>query len=304
MGNSHPKRRRLREESLLEELLDRDGRWMRDFPSRSIIWPLVEHWAAENGYHLVALRANRRMYQLGEEGQSFVTYLEIRQDGTRVRLKSWSVASFRARAMRLFMLPPEVPIDPSGWVGLRYRRFICRGLNSLLERCGQPPILHSQNFHLADLDATTLILGSTLLWSVMLLTWRSVLTVKLPPFPWRLELLDAIVTPMAIPAASVAAFCAVVAGIHHLFIVKRFGSLAIKWGSLAAFVTLIFGLTLGLSRVTGPRVLVRRVSTQCFPAYDPKACATLVEALSPEQRLAFAERLRELHTELVRHSVE
>ncbi len=244
------------------------------------------------------------MYQLGEEGQSFVTYLEMRQDGTRVRLKAWTIASFRARAMRAFLLPHEVAIDPRGWVGLRYRRFVCRGLNSLLERCGQPPILHSQNFHLADLDATTLILGSSLLWSVVLLTWRSVMTVKLPPWPWRLELVDAIVTPMAIPAASVAAFCAVVAGIHHLFAVKRFGTLPIKWGSLAAFLTLIFGLTIGMSRVTGPRVLVRRVSTQCFPAYDPKTCAALVEALNEEQRLAFAERLRTLHEELVRHSVE
>jgi len=304
MGNSHPKRRRLREETLLEELLDRDGHWTREFPSRSIIWPLVEHWAAENGYHLVALRANRRMYQLGEEGQSFVTYLEMRQDGTRVRLKAWSVASFRARAFRAFMLPAEVPIDPRGWVGLRYRRFICRGLNSLLERCGQPPILHSQNFHLADLDATTLILGSTLLWSVCLLTWRAVLTVKLPPFPWRLELVDAIVTPMAVPAATMALFCAVVAGVHHFFVVKRFAGLTVKWASLAAFLTLIFGLTIGLSRVTGPRVLIRRVSTQCFPTYESSACGRLIEALSEEQRLAFAERLRTLHTELVRHSVE
>ncbi len=301
MADKHPKRRRLREESLLEELLDREGHWTREFPSRGIIWPLVEHWAAENGYHLVALRSNRRLYQLGEEGNAFVTYFELRQDGTRVRVKAWSTANFRARALRAFLLPAEVPIDPRGWVGLRYRRFICRTLNSFLVRCGQPPILHSQNFHLADLDATTLGLGTSLVWSVCLLAYRSALVFQLPPFPWKIETVDAMVTPLALPAAGVALFCAILVGIHHFVAVRRFGQLTAKWGSLALGLALVLGVTLGVSRVTGPRVLVRRVTTECFPTYDDAICSRLVESLSSEQRIVFAARLRTLHNELVRH---
>jgi hypothetical protein len=280
--------------------VDREGHWTREFPSRSIIWPLMEHWAAENGYHLVALRSNRRLYQLGEEGGSFVTYFEIRQDGTRVRIKAWTKASFRSRLLRAFFLPSDVPVSPKGWVGLRYRRFVCRGLNSFLLRCGQPPILHSTNFHLADLDGTTLILGSSLLWSGWLLAYRAALAVRLPRFPLKIETLDAIVTPLAIPVAGVAGFAFVVIALHHFIAVRRFGQLAVRWGSLAAGLMLVLAATLGVSRVTGPLVMVRRVSTECFPAYDPARCTTLMDALTPEQRSAFAARLRTLHNELVR----
>lgn len=302
MGTSHTKYRKLREESLLEEWFDRDGHWTREFPSRSIIWPLLEHWAAENGYHLVALRANRRLYQLGEAGGSFITYFEIRQDGTRVRIKAWTLASLSARAFRLFLLRSEVPINPRGWIGLRYRRRVCRTLNQFLERCGQPPILHSTNFHVLDLDVTTLLLGSSLLWSGLLLMARASMGVRLPPFPWRLEVVDAILSTVAWPAAGIALVSAVLVGLHDAIAVKRFGQLAVKWGSLAVGLGLVLGATLGTARVIGPRVLVRRVSVECFPKYDDQRCAALVSRLSLEERYAFANRLRTLYSELVRRT--
>lgn len=300
MSARQTKLRKLREDSLLEELVDREGHWTREFPSRSIIWPLMEHWAAENGYHLVALRSNRRLYQLGEEGSSFVTYFEIRQDGTRVRIKAWTKSNFKARLFRAFLLPSDVPIDPRGWVGLRYRRAICRNLNSFLQRCGQPPILHSTNFHLADLDATTLILGTSLLWSVGLLAFRAALAVRLPRLPLRIEAVDAIVSPLAVPAAGVALFCLLLIGLHHFVAVRRFGQLTVKWSSLAVALLLVFGATLGMARVTGPHVMVRRMGAECFPAYEAAHCGALMDALTPEQRLAFAARLRTLHNDLVR----
>ena len=303
MADKHPKRRRLREESMLEELLDRDGHWTREFPSRSIIWPIIEHWAAENGYHLVALRANRRLYQLGEEGGSFVTYFELAPGRNPRAGEGLVAASFRARAFRAFLLPAEVPMDPRGWVGLRYRRFICRTLNSFLERCGQPPILHSKNFHPADLDATTLILELLApLVAPGFSAYRSALAFRLPPFPWKIETVDAMVTPLAIPVVGVAA-------------VLRDSRRPPPFRRRPPFrpARRQMGLARGRARARprrhsrrlpcngASRVLVRRVTTECFPTYHNEICSSLVESLTPEQRIVFADRLRTLHNELVRH---
>src|SRR5438046_2401921 len=72
-----------------EEYLNREGHWSREFSARTEPWPIIEHWAHEYGFHLVAMRGPKRLYQKHDNESRFVWLLEVKQHERRVTMSAW-----------------------------------------------------------------------------------------------------------------------------------------------------------------------------------------------------------------------
>ena len=142
-----------------EESFDKHGRWVREFSVRSDVWPLLEHWAAEHDFHLSGMKANRRLYQKGEEGRTYVHLVEFRLIDTRLILTSWIHVGWLSRVLNFFRVPAQMTLVPSGFWGARRRRLACRDVNALLLRLRQGLIGGSNGFHWADFSESVLVLG-------------------------------------------------------------------------------------------------------------------------------------------------
>lgn len=298
MLDNYRKTRLKREDSLLEEAIDREGDWLREFSSRSIIWPVFEHWAAENGYRLIALRNKRRLYQFGRDKSQFITFVDVKQDGTHVRFKAWTRASWLARVFRLFLLPAKMSIDPQGFLAIRYRRKVCHQLNSLLERLGQPPILFSQNFHWADLDLTTIALIPLVIAPTAAFTYVCVPPLQSILYQFDNETLQLMLFTLGVRLSVISLLALTLVGVHHWVVVRRLNFWLAKIGSVVVAGLIVTFTAMGLRPGTDPAALKKQATVHCLYEFEQESCQKALNGLDLGERLALKRELKLFYKEL------
>lgn len=255
---------------------------------------------AEYGYRLVTLRGNRRLYRLGAEQSSLQTFLEIHQKGSRILFKGWMTAAWSARALRLFALPPEMPLDPKGWAGIRYRRRVCHGLNDLLERFQQPPLLGSTTFHWGDLEASSLTLVASFVGAIVLffsLGWSRLGLSRLTYSP---EVLEGLAWEVSLPVGTLFGLSLAVVLVYRRWVLPH-----CPWGWARAMVVfglgaLMWGGSLGLAKELAPPDPARAAVMTCLG--EPTRCDSAFASLTPQDRRRAGAQLRAAGEELVRAS--
>ena len=291
-----------REESLLEEAVDREGNWLREFTSRAIIWPMFEQWAAENRYRMIAMRNGRRLYQKGDRLSGLITYVEIRQTGSKVTLKGWIQAGWLSRLLCAWMIPSQVFVDPRGFWIVRYRRRLCHSLNALLAELKQPPILHSQSAHWGDLDMTTLTLAMSAMFLLSFFGFLSVQSISLNPMQLiTIEGVEALVDSLGWPFGILSAVATFTVIAHKWFVVHRFPSL--NWAkmlSLAVGCLVIFFSGMTVAKRAEHRLSERHALTHCVLSVQPEVCQETLAKLPPELRDDLQKKIKFLQSEIAR----
>lgn len=270
-----------------EEYENRDGHWTRDFSVRSESWPIIEHWAHEMDFHLVAMKGNRkRTYMKGDPG-FYAIYIDIRHEMGRVVMSAWIQVGMKLRMLSLFTLPSELPVDPHGFKGIRTRRRTCVELNSLLTRLRQPEIAESDSFHFSDLDMTSLMLMAAL--TVPLIAFIVVLALQL-------EIRSGLSNPLLLELFSRTGILAGTALtlflVHHLFFVRYSGerrwlkSLSLSVFSLAFISFSLFSLTR-----TRTEMIEQRIAHYCILHFNEATCEQRLSSLSERDRQSLSKRL-------------
>ncbi len=275
------------------EEFDNYDHWTRDCRVRSEAWFAIESWARETGFHMVAYKSKKRLYQKGMAPDSFVTFLEVRHEEGRVVLKSWIEVSSKMRWLSLFHLPKELKIEPTGFWGVRIRRRACRVINDLLVRLKQPEIAHSQYFHWGDLELTTLGLIGLLPLPMLLFILGLVGKIDIAAglsnnllslFGERLILICGVGISFVL--------------IHHWVVIKH---LRKEWANLVSFsVSAILFITLNifLFTRTSREMLDQKLVHYCVSNFSEVKCQNQYSALSASERTAFAKKLEVLQKSL------
>jgi len=116
------------------------GRTTRTFTYRSALWPLVDSWAAENGFVLEQQGPASRVFRKGHWLLMAPVWLEIRQEGTSVTLEAWVKADFFLILTLLTGQKAESRIESGGLAAAVPRKRARDAVNKLLVNLGQPPI--------------------------------------------------------------------------------------------------------------------------------------------------------------------
>lgn len=284
-----PVKRRLLE----EEEFDRDGHWMRDFSVRADSWTIIEHWATENDFHAVAFKGRRRMYQKGSDPQGYVVFLDIRHEEHRVVMRSWIQAGLRQRALSLFMIPKEMPIDPHGFWGIRIRRRTCQELNSLLMRLRQPEIAGSWGLHILDLDMSSLWLGALLPLPVIGFVAATFFKLEIASGLTNRLLFISGNNGVTLLGTAVTFWL-----LHHFAMVRQFAVTWVKATSAATLGIMFLVLTVFLVTRTASEIEEHRLVYHCVSNYQPEKCANRLENVDVRQRAAMARKLEALQKSL------
>jgi hypothetical protein len=104
------------------------------------IMPIVDAWAAENGFRLLETTGPKRLFQRGRGFWTAPIRLEASQAGSKTHLEAWIKVSFAVRLMALFVLPKQMGLESGGFRGALPRKIGRQRVNALLEKLGQPPI--------------------------------------------------------------------------------------------------------------------------------------------------------------------
>lgn len=269
-----------RRRALLEEETNRDGHWYRDFSVRQESWPLIEHWASEFGYRLVAMKGKRRLYQKGDESSLYQTLVDFRHEENRVVISCWITVSFKMRVFTLFRIPQELQVEPQGgWKGIRARRDACRDLNPLLVRFRQPEIVGSQGFHLTDIDLSTLFLAAILFIPLHAFFIASLLKLQLRPGLSNILLMQVGNKTQTLLIA--ASFFLLV---HHFGILRFLRQAWAKTVSVTTLSLLFSLLTVFIVTRTRTEMAVARVMHNCVMSFEEKTCASELKSLSAKER--------------------
>ncbi len=110
------------------------------FPYSESIWPTVEKWAVENGFKPVFQSSTERIFQKGVGFLVAPMMLSISQKREEVRGEAWIRSGLLVRIFSMFMLPPEMGIEPGGIKGVLPRKIARTAVNNLLARLGQKSI--------------------------------------------------------------------------------------------------------------------------------------------------------------------
>lgn len=113
-----------------------------EFRAGADLWPVVESWAAEQGYRLQPADGQPgRLYQKGTGFLVAPMMLRIDQqpDG-QVRLDAWIRVNLFVRAMGLFLIPSLMGIQSGGFKLVLPRKIAREAVNQLLARLGQAAI--------------------------------------------------------------------------------------------------------------------------------------------------------------------
>ncbi len=276
-----------------QESFNRDKHWTRKFSVRTECWPIVEHWANEYDYHLIAIRGKRRLYQKGYPGSLYVTNFDIRQEEGHVILAAWIVPSFLTRALSFFTMPKELKIDPRGHSGIVKRRRICREMNALLERFKQNSIHESTGIHWADLDPTTLILAGALGLPLFIFLAGTVNGFEIRP-----GLVPLLLAAVGRPLAWLTALAAAVVLLHQSLALNRLKTLPLKAISAGSIFVLYTVLTLVVTSRTTWDMTEAKVTFHCVQKYKKEVCEGILGRLSIKQRTHVLEKLQQLEKEL------
>jgi len=275
------------------EEFDSYDHWTRDCRIRGEAWFAIESWARETGFHMVAYKSKKRLYQKGMAPDSFVTFLEVRHEEGRVVLKSWIEVSSKMRWFTLFHLPKELKIEPNGFWGVRVRRKACRELNDLLVRLRQPEIAESQYFHWGDLELTTLGLIGLLAFPLVLFALGLAGKVDIAA-----GLSNNLLSLLGEKVAMIFGVGVSLVLIHHWVVIRQIRK---EWANLASFaVSAIFFLTLNvfLFTRTSREMLDQKLVHYCVSHFNENKCQNQFTQLTTAEKAAFAKKLEALQKSL------
>lgn len=275
------------------EEFDTYDHWTRDCRVRGEAWFAIESWARETGFHMVAYKAKKRLYQKGMAPDSFITFLEVRHEEGRVVLKSWIEVSSKMRWLSLFHLPKELKIDPNGFWGIRTRRKACRELNDLLVRLRQPEIAESQYFHWGDLELTTL--GLTGLLTVPVILFALALVGKIDIAAGLSNNLLSLFGEKLVIIFGVGISLIL---IHHWIVIKQIKK---EWASLVGFsvsAVLFLALNIFLFTRTSREMLDQKLVHYCVSHFNDNKCQDQLAHLSLPERTTFYKKLEALQKSL------
>lgn len=275
------------------EDFDSYDHWTRDCRVRSEAWFAIESWARETGFHMVAYKSKKRLYQKGMAPDSFITFVEVRHEEGRVVLKSWIEVSKKMRWLTLFHLPKELKIDPEGFWGIRVRRRACREINDLLIRLKQPEIAGSQFFHWGDLELTTLGLVGLLV--VPLLLFSLGLIGKIDIAAGLSNNLLALFGEKLILIFGTGISLIL---IHHWVVIKQVRK---EWATVVGFsVSAILFITLNifLFTRTSREMLDQKLVHYCVSHFSESKCKDQFALLSPSEKAIFSKKLEALQKSL------
>jgi hypothetical protein len=104
-------------------------------------WAVIDGWAGQKGYRLVAGAGTpTRTYQKGIGFLVAPTMLVASLDGGTLTIQGWVQPTLLARLLALFLIPAETNIGTSGLVMIIPRRMANGVVNELLAQLGLPKI--------------------------------------------------------------------------------------------------------------------------------------------------------------------
>lgn len=271
------------------EEFDSADRWMRDCRVRSESWFTIEAWARENGFHMVAYKAKKRLYQKGMAPDAFIYFLEVRHAERRVVFKAWIEVSRKMQWLSLFHLPAEMKVDPLGFWGVRQRRQFCGQLNQLLINLKQPEIADSHLFHWADLDQTTLGLLGILTLPFLLFFLSLIGKIEIAP-----GLSNSLMLLMGEKLSWLFGLGITGVILHHWIIVKKIQKNWASWGSFGLQSLLFVVITLFLFTRTDQEIRDQKIVYYCVSYHQENKCQREFSRLSDSEKKNLAKRLEAL----------
>ena len=290
MDSIWPKRKKAK--ILPGEDFDREGHWVRDFKVRQESWSIIEHWASECGYRMVACKPRRRLYQRGNS-KAYLTLVDIRHEEHRVVLTSWIQVGFKLRLATLWVLPKELPVEAAGFLGIRTRRAATRDLNLLLGRLRQHEILNSRSFNVFDLDLSTLLLSAVLIIPWCYYAFSSALRVEVRP-GLSASLLGTLATKLML--LFVVAMTVIL--LHHWVMVKKMSKTWIKITSASVLGILFAALSMVFVTRTATEIREQKIAHHCILRFDSARCSQELAQMSPKDREILTKRMDAVQKEL------
>ena len=290
--NSKKRARRVREETF-----NREGHWKRNFAARSDIWPIIETWANEFSYHLTEMKGSRRLYHKGEEKWFSGIYLDIRSQESDVILVSWIEVGLLFRILTLLFLPAELKIKPNGYLGILKRRQTCRDLNVLLERLHQPLIVGSDRFHIADLDPTSLFLGSLLPIPVIVF-----LSKILPDLDVRPGLTNILLSSVGTTLGLLLGVGLGVIIAHDRIIAKFLRRKLFKNVSVVVSFLRYSVVALGLLTKTNSQIQWNKLTYYCLSQFHHEHCRKSLGTFADKDKAELTNRIEHLKKELAKRN--
>ncbi|MEW6555586.1 MAG: hypothetical protein AB1384_15035 [Actinomycetota bacterium] len=116
------------------------GRTVRDFTAGAEFWHILDGWARQTGYALIAYDQVSRLYQRGEGFLVAPQRLQASYTGTGYHLEAYVWVPLFTRVFTLMLMPEELRIDSGGFTGSIPRSKARNQVNLLLAALGQPPI--------------------------------------------------------------------------------------------------------------------------------------------------------------------
>lgn len=288
------KKSRVTQRRILDiEDFDNYDHWTRDCRVRAEAWFVIESWAREHGFHMVAYKSKKRLYQKGMAPDSFITFLEVRHEEGRVVLKSWIEVSSRMRWLTLFQIPKELKIDPVGFLAIRVRRKTCHEINDLLIRLKQPELADLAGFHWADLNLTTLFLLGSLPLPIILFVAGLLGKIEIAAGLSNnlLSLMgEKLVWIFGVGISSIL--------IHHFLIVKQLKKEWANWASFSFAFTLFLVLNIFLLTRTTTEMMDQKLVHYCVSHFTESKCKSYLDRLSPNDRQVLVKRMEVLQKHL------
>jgi hypothetical protein len=116
------------------------GRTVRDFMAGVDFWQILDGWAQQTGYKLIAYDNVSRLYQRGEGFLVAPQRLQVNYTGSSYHLEAYVWVPLFTRVFTLMLMPEELRLDSGGFTGALPRKTARGHVNLLLQALGQQPI--------------------------------------------------------------------------------------------------------------------------------------------------------------------
>jgi len=116
------------------------GRTVREFTAGADLWQIVDAWAQQTGYRLVAYDQVSRLYQRGEGFLVAPQRLQVIYIGAGYRLEAYVWVPMFTRIFTFMLMPEELRLESGGFTGTFPRKTARGHVNLLLQSLGQPLI--------------------------------------------------------------------------------------------------------------------------------------------------------------------
>ena len=116
------------------------GRTVRDFTAGSDMWQILDGWAQQTGYKLIAYDDVSRLYQRGEGFWVAPQRVQINFTGAGYHLEAYVWVPLYTRIFTFMLMPEEMKIESGGFIGAVPRKKARGQVSMLMQALGQPPI--------------------------------------------------------------------------------------------------------------------------------------------------------------------